>query len=388
LDWEQLKPSSRAVMAELLLHGPLSRAELARRLAYSGASLTKLSSPLLEAGLIVDGRGPGPTVARNAPVRRGRRSHPLDVAVASYPIIGIKLTSSELFAVRTDLRATIGEELHSALPSRDPVDVVDAIDRAVGSLDPRGEVRRIGISLAGNICVGDTVVYDSMFLGWREVPLVKLVAERTGREIVLSNDVRALAAAQHWFGAARGSSCFAVLTVGAGVGCALVANNGVLAGNGGHAGLVAHLPIREGGPLCDRGHRGCANSYLSLDGILRTIQVVGGDRVNDIDDCLELAADGYPPALAVFSDACYALGVLVAYVANLIGPDRVILSGDGIVICDISPDALQEGMKAALDDDAADFELIVRPFNFMEWSRGAAAVAIQSLIRPPGFIIN
>jgi predicted NBD/HSP70 family sugar kinase len=383
--WEELKPSSRAVVAELLLHGPLSRADLARRLGYSGASLTKLSTPLLEDGIIVDGPARPSAAAHNGAVRRGRRSFPLDVAVESYPIIGIKLTGDELFAVRTDLRATIDEELQSRFRSPEPSDVLDAIDRAIASLDPDDRVRRIGISLAGKIRVGDSHVRDSMFLGWDDVPLADLVRARTGREVILANDVRALAAAQHWFGAAKGSECFAVLAVGAGVGCALVANNGVLAGNGG---LVAHIPIKQGGPLCSRGHRGCASSYLSLDGIVRTIQLVSGDRVRDIDDCLELAADGYPPALAVFSDACFALGVMVAHVTNMLGPDRVILSGEGMVIYDINPGALQEGIDSAIDADAGDFEVIVRPFNFMEWSRGAAVIAIQSLIRPPGFIIN
>ena len=243
----------------------------------------------------------------------GRPSLPLGVATKCYQVIGIKLNWDDLYAVRTDLGAKVLSGTELPLPSRDPGPVVDVIEEAIDRLDPLGEVNEVGVSLPGNLRPGDSVVRASPYLGWVDVPLVPLVNERTGRRVVLSNDVRALTAAQHWFGAGNGSSCFGVLVAGKGVGCGLVVNDRLLAGYEGHAGLASHFPIREGGPLCRRGHRGCASSYLTNGAIMRSLAVARDAPITKFEECIMLAEDGDEPAVRVLRDACYALGVLTAY---------------------------------------------------------------------------
>lgn len=374
--WREMGASMRAVLAEVLVHGPLPRAQLARRLMLSPASLTKLTRPLLDQGLLVEDR------ARLQP-GSGRPAQPLDVLAGYRQFIGIKPNWDDLFAVRTDLRAAVLTDFHMALPSREVADVVEVIAMAIDSLDPMSEVGEVGISLPGNVRAGDAVVRESAYLGWVNVPLAELVAKRTGRRVILSNDVQALTAAQHWFGAGTGSSCFALVVAGKGLGCGMVVNNQLVAGYDGRAGLASHLPIREGGPLCWRGHRGCASSYLTTGAISRALAALYPGSVTTFEDCLERARAGDAAALRVFQDACHALGVLVAHVVNLIGPERVVLSGEGIEMLDIAPDALQTGIEEHLHADASPFTTIVRPFAFTEWARGAAVAAIQATINLP-----
>jgi predicted NBD/HSP70 family sugar kinase len=163
-------------------------------------------------------------------------------------------------------------------------------------------------------------------------------------------------------------------------------NNDLVAGYDGHAGLVSHLPIAEGGPLCTRGHRGCASAYLSSGAIVRSLSGAYDHHQAGFEDGLQAARMRSPAALRVFTDACFALGALTGYVANLVGPDRVVLSGEGIGMCEVAPEALQAGMARHLHWNAAPFELDIHPFAFDEWARGAAAVAIQSLVRPRGTV--
>ena len=382
--WEQMTGSTRAIVADVLLHGPLPRAELARRLSLSPASLTNLTRPLIDLGLLVEHD------VQSQP-ETGRPSQPLDVVPDWHPVIGLKLNPDDLFAVRTDLRARVLEQYECKLAAPDVATVAEAIAGAIEMLDPSGEVGRVGVSLAANIRPGDALVRESPYLGWSQVPLARIVAGRTGRSVVLANDVRALTAAQHWFGAGRHSHCFGVLTVGKGVGCGLVVNNAIVAGHDGHAGLVSHVPVMEGGPLCRQGHRGCASAYLSSGSIARSLAATHGFRWSSFDNALDAARAGSPPAVRVFREACYALGVLAAGIANMIGPDRIVLSGEGIGMYDVAPDAVNDAIERNIHWEASSFKLDVEPFAFSEWARGAAVVAIQSLIEgvtKTGAIVN
>lgn len=373
--WTDMGASTKAVVAEILRRGPLARSELARRLGLSPASLTKLTRPLLNDGLLLEEE------ARQQ-VGTGRPSRPLEIVAMRHEFIGIKLNRMELFAVRTDLQARVLAKVEGSLRNNSVGEVVTAIELAIDRLDPDGSVTDVGISLAGNIRDGETVVRRSVYLDWIDVPLGSLVEMRTGRRTVLSNDVRALTAAQQWFGEGRNSSCFAVLTVGKGVGCGMVVNNRVVSGYDGHAGLASHLPIKEAGPLCRLGHRGCATSYLSSGAITRALAVLEEGRGRSFDECLSLAQEGHAAALRVFTDACEALGVLMAYVVNLIGPDRIVLSGEGIGLYRVAPGVTQEAMIRYLHAEASPFEVVVAPFAFTEWARGAAVAVIQSLLMP------
>ncbi|NUS30582.1 MAG: MarR family transcriptional regulator, partial [Streptomyces sp.] len=77
--WHPLSPGERSVAIEVLVHGPLSRTELARRLDLSAGSLTRLTKPLIESGLLIE----VPEAGASAEVRQGRPSQPLDVVADS-----------------------------------------------------------------------------------------------------------------------------------------------------------------------------------------------------------------------------------------------------------------------------------------------------------------
>lgn len=376
--FDDMTKSARAIVTDVLLHGPLARAELARRLSMSPASLTKLTRSLIEHGLLTQS---GAAVSSD----NGRPLQPLEVVPGWQHVIGVKLNPEDLFAVRTDLRARAVGHHEAGLRAREVQAVVSGIAEAVERLDPGSEVQRLGVSLAANIRPGDGKVNEAPYFGWSQVPLADLISARTGRSVVLSNDVRAFTTAQHWFGSGKHSDCFAVLTVGKGIGCGLVVNGAVAAGVDGHAGLVSHFPIQEAGPMCRRGHRGCASAYLSSGAIARSLAATEDFTWTSLDAALDAARSGSRPAIRVFTEACFALGVLTAHLVNLIGPDRVILSGEAIGLYDIAPDAVSAGIERDLHWDAPLFELEVRPFPFGEWARGAAAVAIQSLIHPTAY---
>ncbi|GAA5065442.1 ROK family transcriptional regulator [Thermocatellispora tengchongensis] len=363
----------RAVFVELLVHGPLSRAEVARRLDLSPSALTKVAKPLLDAGYLREQSSDGQKGI-------GRPSQPLQVDASRSSFIGIKLTAEELFAVRVDLAATVHDRFSLPLPDHDVDTIVEQIAQAVRRLSEAGDVAGVGISLAGTATPGDPVVGNSPFLGWSHVALAKLVEDAVGVPTVLNNDVRALTAAQQWFGAGVGHSSFALVTVGAGIGCGLVVEDRVVTGRSGGTGLIGHLAIDDRGPLCELGHRGCARAFAASSAIRRSIATTLDRPELTFDDCLELARQGQPVARRVLDDAGRALGRVIATVANVIGPDLVILSGEAVHMYDVCADALQAALTRHTHWTSTPVRVTVKPFTFDEWARGAAVSALQHLL--------
>lgn len=370
--WTPDTGASRSVALEVLLNGPLSRSEIARRLDLSPGSLTRLSAPLIESGLLVE-------TGELAEGRTGRPSRPLDVVSGSRHFIGMKLMADRVQGVTTDLRANVIATDMVEFGSRDPGTVADAIgvlaERLSRDVPP---VTALGVGLGGRIADNSRVA-SAAFLEWEDVPLVEMIEQRTGISTVIENDVVAFTEAEHWFGYGRGLDRFAVITLGAGVGYGLVIHDGIVADDDAGIGLIGHWPLDPYGPLCPAGHRGCARSVLTQEAIVHEVGTALGRDVS-YDEALTLAAAGEPAARRVVDDAGRGLGRLLAAVANLTMPERIVLGGEGVRLVEVAREAIDQGIAADRDPRAKTLDLIATPGDNLEWCRGAAVIAIQTYV--------
>lgn len=366
-----LSPGEQALARAVLVHGPITRRSLAARLSLSPASLTRLAKPFLDRGLFVE------LDDEVAAGRIGRPVRPLDVAPSGRRFVGVKLTAERVYAVSTDMRAAQQASVELPLTSRDPHAVARLVADAVHALDvaaPAG----VGVCLGG--AVRDGVVEHAPFLGWSEVDFAALLEDAVAAPVTIDNDVLALAEAEHWFGAGRGLEGFSLVTIGAGVGHALVVHDEVLRSREAGVGLVGHLPLDPDGPVCARGHRGCAQSLLTSGSITAQVAERVGSEVG-YDEVLDLAAAGDPRASPVVARAADALGRLLALVANVTQQPRVVLAGDGVRLHVVAEDRVRQALGAHRDPRADPVEVFVDPSGFAAWARGAAAVAIQAAVR-------
>ena len=364
-----LPAAAEAVAVRLLVHGPRSRAQLAKTMGLSPATLTRLVRPLVEGGVLVESdavRTPG----------RGRSSFPLDVVAGAHRFIGVKLTTESIYAVVTDLRAEILDAETLAEPSLEVSDVVKAVAGVVARLESRsaGPVEAVGVTVGGRVDKGETVA-DSPFLHWHEVPFRTLLAREVHPSLFLANDVVGLTKAQQWFGLGRTHSDFALLTVGAGVGYGLVINHEVVPTS---VSPISHLPIDQNGPLCTWGHRGCMSSYVT-SGAMTAAVAQGRGRATTYDEVLQLAEDGDPLAGRVVQEAAHALGRAVAAITSLTGVEPIILTGEGVRLAEVAGEALHAARREYSAGLTGALEPLIRPMDFIEWARGAAAVAIQEV---------
>ncbi|MGW3106876.1 ROK family transcriptional regulator [Streptomyces sp. NPDC001100] len=373
-------PAASQVFTTVLSHGPLTRLEVARRAGLSAAAVTKAVRPLMEAGYLTEGAD------EDAAPALGRPANLVRVDGGRALFIGVKVTGDEIIGVLTDLCCRIRVARHVPLTDRDPRAVLASIADLAQELrteaDELGiQVVGLGLAVSGDVDRGEGVVRYSPFLEWRDVPLAELAAMTTGLPVTVDNDVRALTVAEQWFGAGAGLTDFAVVTVGAGIGCGLVVHGRVVAGAHGVAGEIGHVVVDPAGPPCHCGNRGCVEAIAGDAAIVARVREVTGVQVADTSEAVALAHRGDAGAREVYARAGEAIGRGIATVANLLGPERVIISGEGLAAYDLFAEQIRDSFAEAAFGSAARCDVRTRPLPFDEWARGAAATAIQSFIR-------
>ncbi|MFI6542461.1 ROK family protein [Streptomyces prunicolor] len=373
-------PAVSQVFTIVLSHGPLTRLEVARRAGLSAAAVTKAVRPLMEAGYLAEGAD------QDAPPALGRPANLVRVDGGRALFIGVKVTGDEIIGVLADLCCRIRVARHVPLTDRDPKAVLSSIADLAQELrteaDDLGiQVLGLGLAVSGDVDRGEGVVRYSPFLEWRDVRLAELAAMTTGLPVTVDNDVRALTVAEQWFGAGAGLTDFAVVTVGAGIGCGLVVHGQVVAGAHGVAGEIGHVVVDPAGPLCHCGNRGCVEAIAGDAAIVARVREVTGVQVADTAEALALAHQGDAGAREVYARAGEAIGRGIATVVNLFGPERVIISGEGLAAYDLFAEQIRDSFAEAAFGSAARCDVHTRPLPFDEWARGAAATAIQSFIR-------
>jgi predicted NBD/HSP70 family sugar kinase len=372
--WSEHTDASLAVAIEILRHGPIARTDIAHRLELSAGSLTRLCTPLLEEGLIRE-------VGDANDGRVGRPRQLLDVNPDSRSFVGIKLRESEVIAALTNLRGGIIRHAAAPLEGMAPAAVVDVIGELVTQLADGAPISGIGIGIGG-VVSDRSLVVRSPYLGWHDVELADLVAERTGIATLVDNDVVAFTEYEHWFGEGRDADRFAVVTLGVGTGFGLVVNGAQIVNQDYGLGLVNHWPLDPAGPMCPRGHRGCADSMLNSDALMRRASDALRRPV-DFDEMLRLAEEGQPAARAILDEAGRGLGRLLAAICNLTLPERLIIGGEGVGLARVARGALDVGFVADRDPEATTPEIILATGSNAEWCRGAAVLAIQAFVRRP-----
>src|SRR5882757_8121828 len=375
-------PAAALVFQTLLAYGPLTRAETGGRTGLSPGAVTKVATPLLADGWITEvGR---PVVERAS----GRPATLMAVRAERARFVGVKVTADELIGVLTDLTTQPLATGRATLRSRDVGTVVLAVSRLVGRLredagaQQEDSVHSIGVTLSGDVDGRTGTVQYSPFLNWRRVPLARLVESATGTPTVIENDVRALTVAEQWFGSGVGLSSFALVTVGTGIGCGLSIGGRVVSGAHGVSGEVGHLPVGGSDRVCTCGNTGCVEAVASTPAITEQARQATGAPELTMEQAVRLAHAGDPAVRAVFARAGHALGLAMASVANLIGPERIIISGEGVAAYDLIADQLRRTFAEHAFGAVASCDLVVRPLPFEEWARGGAAVAAQRVFAP------
>jgi glucokinase len=228
-------------------------------------------------------------------------------------------------------------------------DDVASIDRAIADacteLGKEHEVGAIGLAAAGFVSPDRTSVLFAPNIAWREYPLAQKVADLVDLDVpvVVENDANAAGWAEFRFGAARSATDMLLLTIGTGLGGAVVVDRELVRGKWGVAAEVGHMRVVPGGHYCGCGHEGCWEQYASGTALVRDarqaatanpdrarrlVELAGGDP-EDITgpQITEAAQDGDELAVELLATLGRWIGEGSASVAALLDPELIVLGG-------------------------------------------------------------
>ncbi|MFE7751601.1 ROK family protein [Streptomyces sp. NPDC057428] len=185
-----------------------------------------------------------------------------------------------------------------------------------------------GVAVPGIVDAERGIAVYAANLGWRDVPLRKLLGERLGGiPVALGHDVRTGGLAEGRIGAGRGADRFLFVALGTGIAGAIGIAGTIEAGAHGYAGEIGHVVVRPDGPDCGCGQRGCLETLASASAVSRAWAAASGDPDADAADCAKVVASGDPAAVRVWQDAVDALAAGLVTALTLLDPRTLIIGG-------------------------------------------------------------
>jgi glucokinase len=249
-------------------------------------------------------------------------------------------------------------------PAGDPDAIVDIVVELVRELGDGEQIVAAGVAAAGFIDAAQSTVYYAPNINWRSEPFRdRLSARLPGLDITIDNDANAAGWAEYRFGAGRGTTDMTMLTIGTGVGGAIVTEGRLLRGGFGAAGEIGHLRVVPGGHPCGCGQKGCIEQYGSGRALLRfagEIADAGGigqslarareanGGVLDGTVVARLIVDEDPGALAALRELGEWLGQACASIGAVLDPQVFVFGGGVAMAGDRLLDPVRESFLAHL----------------------------------------
>jgi glucokinase len=183
--------------------------------------------------------------------------------------IGIDIGGTKIAGALVSENGEIIAEDRQPTPAGDPAHIVDLVVAMIEKLQAGHEVVAAGVAAAGFVDAAQSTVYYAPNINWRNEPLQRYISDRVSLPITIDNDANAAGWAEFRFGAGRLVTDMTMLTIGTGVGGAIVTQGGLFRGGFGAGAELGHLRVVPDGLPCGCGARGCIEQYGSGRALLR-----------------------------------------------------------------------------------------------------------------------
>ena len=323
------KYNLRIVHEVIRVHGPLSRADVARHTQLSVQTVSNLVKELLALRLVQEGgrRSEG----------RGAPSTELTINPDGAYAIGMDLDRDHLTGVLVDLAGHVRQRMHMEVETPSPTEVLDLMCGMVETMAERQGLRvddlaGLGVGVPGPMHRDETgtgyLVNPKAFPGWQDIPLATWLRERLAMPVYLENNALAAAVGERWYGGGRQIGTFFYIYFGSGLGGGLIMNGQPYEGFTGNAGEIGYLPTVLSGdtaspPVEDTPHVGLHFNMPRLYARLRR----GGTEVGTLEELDQLFARSHPGMLEWMDDAADHLSALVLAIEYVLDPEAICFGG-------------------------------------------------------------
>jgi glucokinase len=299
-------------------------------------------------------------------------------------VIGIDLGGTAIKLGRFRQDGTCLQSMSVATPQpATPTAVVDVMVEAITSLSSANDhlsasqrIKAVGVGTPGPTDANGRIARVAINLaGWHDVPLADLLEAKTGYPTVLANDANCAGLGEVWLGAGRQFRNVILLTLGTGVGGAIILDGQLFTGHQGAAGELGLITLNPDGPMCNSGNRGSLEQYVSVQAIRRRT----GKEPAELG---VMARDGDKFALEFWESYGRDLGTGLASLIYVLTPEAIIIGGGVSASADFFfPATLAEIERRVLSSSRADLKLTGAELGNQAGIVGAAKLAWQKFGR-------
>lgn len=279
--------------------------------------------------------------------------------------LGVDIGGTKVAVGVVDDDGTIVEQVRYESEADDVAELDRTIAKACNELASRHDVGAVGLAAAGFVSSDRVTVSFAPNIAWRDYPLAENV--RTLLEIdvpvVVENDANAAGWAEFRFGAARDATDMLMLTLGTGLGGAIVTDSELVRGRWGMAGEVGHMRMVPDGELCGCGHLGCWEQYASGSALVREaraavatqpdragrlVEISGGADTLTGQHVTQAAQEGDPLSVELLAWIGKWVGEGSATAVSALDPQIIVIGGGVSAAGDLVLRPAVEAFQAAL----------------------------------------
>ncbi|ODA89674.1 glucokinase [Leifsonia xyli subsp. xyli] len=188
--------------------------------------------------------------------------------------IGIDVGGTKIAGAVVDELGAIVREDRVPTDATRPEEIENAVVAMIQRLSDGPErIVGAGVAAAGFVDAGQSIVYYAPNISWRSEPVREKLEKRIDLPVIIENDANAAGWAEFRYGAGRLVSDMVILTIGTGVGGAIVSDDRLFRGGFGAGAEIGHMRVVPGGRPCGCGARGCIEQY----GSGRALQRIAGE---------------------------------------------------------------------------------------------------------------
>lgn len=378
----------QTIMRLLFLKGPMTRVELGKQSSLSLGTITNVTSELLRNGVLQE------TGMEES--EGGRPRSILGISAQYGYLVGVDLGEThvqlELFDLGLKKFGVVRHNLTSG--DNSPETYVNTIAEGLNELIistqiSHAQILGMGVGVPGVVEHNGQISVSGPLWNWNSVSFLAMLENRIPIPIYIDNGAKAMALAEHWFGAGRGAQDLVVVLLGTGVGAAIITKGDLYRGATNSAGEWGHTKIVLDGRTCRCGSQGCIEAYAGAPGIIATLHeltneqpYVIDDQFEDIRALVEARQTGEPNATQTLYNTARYLGAGLANLVNLFNPECIVLGGwVGSQIGEtIMPDLKKFVRMYALPPSQAQLKILLCEFGQDSICTGAACLVIEEFL--------
>lgn len=241
-------------------------------------------------------------------------------------MLGIDLGGTDIKSALITESGVQSETRSTPTPQADPSgeSAINRLSQIILEYAGEHEFEGVGLAVPGLVDPAKGIGLYSGTLGWRDLPLVEKLQELTGKKVTLEHDVTAIGHAENRIGEAKGSSSAVIIAIGTAIAASVITEGEVFHPHPA-VGEIGHTPTGNDRP-CVCGLTGCLEMTASGGAISRNYLGLTGEKISALE-VFSRAAAGENEAGQLVDEFMDTLSTALVFVAALIGPEVVVLSG-------------------------------------------------------------